>query len=68
MVEVPAFSVKALASHFEMSRIGVMKDLKVLEECGLLLSKKKGRTRHLFFNPVPIQLIYDRRNTQYSQF
>ncbi len=68
MVEVPAISVKALASHFDMSRIGVMKHLKVLEEAGLLLSKKEGRTRHLFFNPVPIQLIYDRWTTQYSQF
>ncbi len=68
MVEVPGISVKALASHFEMSRIAVMKHLKVLEECELLLSKKEGRVRHLFFNPIPIQLVYDRWTTQYSSF
>jgi len=68
VLEAPAISVKALASHFEMSRIAVMKHIKVLEECGLMLSRKEGRTRHLFFNPVPIQLVYDRWTTQYSAF
>ena len=66
LMEAPGMGVKALASHFEMSRIGVMKHLKVLEECGLVLSRKKGRSRHLFFNGVPIQLIHDRWSTQYS--
>ena len=68
LVQVPAISVKALASHFDMSRIAVMKHLKVLEESGLLLSRKEGRTRHLFFNSVPIQMVYDRWTTQYSAF
>ena len=61
-------SVKALSSHFEMSRIAVMKHIKVLESCGLLLSTKDGRTRSLFFNPVPIQQVYDRWTDQYSSF
>ena len=64
----PGMSVKALASHFEMSRVGVLKHVQLLEEVELLLSKKQGRTRHLFFNPLPIQLIHDRWTTQYSAF
>jgi len=68
LTEAPGIGVQALASHFDMSRIAVMKHLKALEECGLVLSKKKGRTRHLFFNSVPIQLVHDRWSTQYSAF
>ena len=64
----PGMSVKALSSHFEMSRIAVLKHLKVLQEVELVLSKKEGRVRHLFFNPVPIQLLHDRWTTQYSAF
>ena len=57
-----------LAAEFETSRFAVMKHLRVLEEAELVLSKKVGRTRHLFFNHVPIQMIHDRWTTQYSQF
>lgn len=64
----PGLTVKALASHFEFSRIATIKHLKVLEEAGLLLSEREGRERHLFFNPVPIQLLHDRWTTQYSAF
>ncbi len=45
-----------------------MKHLAVLEEAELLLSKKEGRERKLFFNAVPIQQIYDRWTDQYSSF
>ena len=68
LMEAPGMSVKALASHFPVSRIAVMKHLKALEECKLVLSKKVGRTRHLFFNPVPIQLVHDRWTDKYSAF
>lgn len=68
LMEGPGMSVMALASHFEVSRIAVMKHLKALEECGLVLSKKVGRTRQLFFNPVPLQLVHDRWTTKYSAF
>ena len=64
----PGMSVKALASHFPISRVAVLKHVRVLEEVELVLSKKQGRTRHLFFNPVPIQLIHDRWTTHYSAF
>ena len=68
LVDAPGASVKAIASHFDISRIAVMKHLAALEACGLVLSEKSGRTRHLFFNPVPIQQIHDRWTTQYSAF
>ena len=61
-------SVSALATHFDMSRIAVLKHVQALEAAELLLSKKEGRTRHLYFNPVPIQLIHDRWTTKYSEF
>lgn len=64
----PGMSMKALASHFDTSRIAVLKHVRVLEEAGLVLSKKEGRVRHLFFNPVPIQLLHDRWTTKYSAF
>ncbi len=64
----PGLTVKAVASHFPISRIGVMKHLAALEAADLVISQKHGRERHLFFNPVPIQQIYDRWTDQYSSF
>jgi predicted transcriptional regulator len=64
----PGMSVKALESHFDVSRIMVLKHVRVLEEAELILTKKVGRTRHLFFNPVPIQQLHDRWTTQFSAF
>ncbi len=43
-----------------------MKHLAVLETAGLLISEKQGRTRRLYFNAAPIQLIYERWTTEYS--
>ena len=65
---MPGCSVNDVCKYFDMSRIAVMKHLKVLEEAELILSKKAGRKRELFFNSVPIQLIYDRWTTEYSHF
>lgn len=66
--QMPGCSVNDICQHFEMSRIGVMKHLGVLVEAKIVLSRKKGRTRELFFNAVPIQLIYDRWTDEYSAF
>lgn len=63
----PGCSVSAVAEHFEISRIAVMKHLEVLVGAGLVLSVKEGRTRVLHFNPVPIQEIYDRWTTEFSR-
>ncbi|HEV3005382.1 MAG TPA: helix-turn-helix transcriptional regulator [Pirellulales bacterium] len=62
----PGCGVKHVAGFFAISRIGVMKHLRVLAKAGLLLSEKEGRNRKLHFNCVPIQMIYDRWTTQYS--
>jgi len=64
----PGISVKALGTHFDVSRIAVLKHLQVLEGTDLVLSRKRGRTRQLFFNSVPIQQIHDRWTTKYSAF
>lgn len=62
----PGCSVKQVCRHFDMSRIAVMKHLTVLEQANLLISEKSGRTRSLYFNTVPIQMIYERWSTEFS--
>ncbi|MBW0090175.1 helix-turn-helix transcriptional regulator [Pseudonocardia sp. KRD-184] len=49
-----------LESELEMTRFGVMKHLKVLEEAGLVVSVKSGREKRHFLNPVPIRVVHDR--------
>ncbi len=66
--ECPGIGVGALASEFDVSRIAVMKHLGVLEHAGLLVSEKDGRTRRLYFNAVPIQMIHERWTTEYSAY
>lgn len=66
--ECPGIGVGALASEFDVSRIAVMKHLAVLEQAGLLVSEKDGRTRRLYFNAVPIQMIHERWTTEYSSY
>jgi DNA-binding transcriptional ArsR family regulator len=56
-----------LESRLEMTRFGVMKHLRVLEEAGLVVSRKAGRTRLHYLNPVPIQQIHDRWIGKYTQ-
>ena len=62
----PGCSVNDVCEGFEMSRIAVMKHLRILEDADLVLSEKTGRTRSLYHNSVPIQMIYDRWTTEYS--
>ena len=64
----PGIGVGALASEFDVSRIAVMKHLAVLEEANLIVSEKDGRTRRLYFNAAPIQMIHDRWTTEYSAY
>ena len=49
-----------LESEVDMSRFGVMKHLKLLEEANLVVSQKVGRERRHYLNPVPIRQIHDR--------
>ena len=49
-----------LESELEMTRFGVMKHLRVLEDAGLVVARRSGREKLHFLNPVPIRLIHDR--------
>ena len=56
-----------LESELEMTRFGVMKHLRILEEAGLVVTRKTGRTKQHFLNPVPIRLIHDRWIDKYRE-
>ena len=56
-----------LESAVEMTRYGVMKHLKVLEEAGLVVPRRSGREKLHFLNPVPIRLIHDRWIDKYTE-
>jgi DNA-binding transcriptional ArsR family regulator len=49
-----------LESELDMTRFGVMKHLRVLEDAGLVVTRRSGREKLHFLNPVPIRLIHDR--------
>ena len=49
-----------LESELEMTRFGVMKHLRVLEDAGLVVTRKEGREKLHFLNVVPIRLVHDR--------
>jgi uncharacterized protein YndB with AHSA1/START domain len=57
----------ALQQRFEMSRFGVMKHLKVLEEAGLVVTRRRGREKLHYLNPVPIRLVHDRWVSKYAE-
>src|SRR5215203_370398 len=60
-------TLSALGQRLPMSRFGVMKHLKVLEEAGLVTTQKRGREKLHFLNPVPIRLIHDRWVSKYTE-
>ncbi len=60
-------TLSSLETRFSMTRFGVMKHLKQLEDAGLVVTKRKGREKHHFLNPVPIRLIYDRWVSKYAE-
>ena len=56
-----------LESKVDMTRIGVMKHLRLLEEAGLVVTRRSGREKLHFLNPVPIRLIHDRWIDKYTE-
>lgn len=64
----PGCNVNRVAEFFDMGRIAVMKHLAVLENANLVISEKVGRERQLWFNPVPVQMIYDRWTSEFSAY
>jgi DNA-binding transcriptional ArsR family regulator len=60
-------TLSALDSELPMTRFGVMKHLRVLEDAGLVVTRKRGREKLHFLNPVPIRLVYERWVSKYSE-
>jgi uncharacterized protein YndB with AHSA1/START domain/biotin operon repressor len=60
-------TLSALEERFEITRFGVMKHLKQLEDAGLVVTRRRGREKLHFLNAVPIQLVYERWVSKYSQ-
>src|SRR6266508_6129804 len=56
-----------LESDLEMTRFGVMKHLRVLEDAGLVVARRSGQEKRHFLNPVPIRLIHDRWIDKYTE-
>ena len=60
-------TLSALEQRLPMTRFGVMKHLRVLEEAGLVVSRRRGREKLHFLNPVPIRLVHDRWVSKYAE-
>lgn len=60
-------TLSALEARFEITRFGVMKHLKQLEEAGLIVTRRQGREKLHFLNPVPIRLVHDRWVSKYAR-
>jgi DNA-binding transcriptional ArsR family regulator len=56
-----------LESQLQMTRFGVMKHLRVLEGAGLVITRRSGREKLHFLNPIPIQLIHHRWIHKYAE-
>jgi DNA-binding transcriptional ArsR family regulator len=56
-----------LQQDLEMTRFGVMKHLRVLEDAGLVTTRRSGREKLHYLNPVPIRLIHDRWIDKYTE-
>ncbi len=60
-------SLSALERQVPMTRFGVMKHLRVLEEAGLVLTRRRGREKLHFLNAIPIRLVHDRWVSKYAE-
>jgi DNA-binding transcriptional ArsR family regulator len=60
-------TLSELEERVPMTRFGVMKHLRVLEDAGLVTTRRRGREKLHFLNPVPIRLVYDRWVSKYAE-
>jgi uncharacterized protein YndB with AHSA1/START domain/DNA-binding transcriptional ArsR family regulator len=60
-------TLNALASRFDMTRVAVAKHLHLLEAAGLVVSRRSGREKLHYLNPVPIRLVHDRWVSKYTE-
>src|SRR5919199_33741 len=67
LFEADGQTLGALEERLPMTRYGVMKHLRVLEEAGLVVTRRRGREKLHFLNPVPIRLVHDRWVSKYAE-
>src|SRR5215469_23896 len=60
-------TLSALEARVDMTRFGVMKHLTVLEEAGLITTRRRGREKLHYLNTVPIRLVHDRWVSKYAE-
>ncbi|MGP8204518.1 MAG: ArsR/SmtB family transcription factor [Acidimicrobiales bacterium] len=60
-------TLSELEAKVEMTRFGVMKHLRLLEQAGLVVTRRSGREKLHFLNPVPIRLVHDRWIDKYTE-
>ena len=60
-------TLRSLTAGHDMTRIGVAKHLQLLEEARLVVTRRRGREKLHFLNPVPIRLIHDRWVSKYTE-
>jgi DNA-binding transcriptional ArsR family regulator len=60
-------TLSELESELEMTRFGVMKHLRLLEDAGLVVTRRQGREKLHYLNPVPIRLVHDRWIDKYTE-
>jgi uncharacterized protein YndB with AHSA1/START domain/DNA-binding transcriptional ArsR family regulator len=60
-------TLHALAARFDMTRVAVAKHLRLLEEAGLVVTRRHGREKLHHLNPVPIRLVHDRWVSKYTE-
>lgn len=60
-------SITELEADLPMTRFGVAKHLRVLEDANLVVARKSGREKRHYLNPIPIQLIHDRWISKYTE-
>ena len=60
-------TLSELESELEMTRFGVMKHLRALEDAGLVVTRRQGREKLHYLNPVPIRLVHDRWIDKYTE-
>jgi uncharacterized protein YndB with AHSA1/START domain/DNA-binding transcriptional ArsR family regulator len=67
LFEADGQTLSALEERLPMTRFGVMKHLRVLEEASLVVTRRRGREKLHFLNPVPIRLVHDRWVSKYAE-
>lgn len=67
LYECDGRTLRELESELEMSRFGVMKHLRILETAGLVITRRSGREKLHFLNPIPIRLIHNRWIDKYTE-